>query len=61
MPAAEETASQAQHGRFGELLPRLQELGNRSDAAGTADAWEAVAAAVQILPSTDNLTVSSGQ
>lgn len=49
MNAAEEMVSQARHGRFGELLPRLQELGDRSDAAGTADAWEAVAAAVQIL------------
>lgn len=49
MNAAEETVSRARHGRFGELLPRLQELATDPGAAGTADAWEAAAAAVQIL------------
>ncbi|MFF4057328.1 hypothetical protein ACFYZ8_12735 [Streptomyces sp. NPDC001668] len=49
MNAAEELIAEARHGRFGELLPRLQELGTGSEAAGTADAWEAAAAAVQIL------------
>ncbi|MFJ8442312.1 hypothetical protein [Kitasatospora griseola] len=48
MNAAEELISRARHGRFGELLPDLLAMAGRAD--GSRDeAWEAAAAAIQIL------------
>ncbi|MEU9126651.1 hypothetical protein AB0D08_00815 [Kitasatospora sp. NPDC048540] len=48
MDAAEQLISQARRGRFGELLPQLLALA--TDPAGEPDpAWEAGAAAIQIL------------
>lgn len=48
MNAAERLISQARHGRFDELLPELLETARRS--VGDRDeAWEAAAAAIQIL------------
>ena len=48
MNAAEQLVSQARHGRFVELLPQLLTMAGRAD--GSRDeAWEAAAAAIQIL------------